>query len=104
LSRRRLTINPYDRAWRQVRLAILARDGHRCRLAYPHCCVGTATEVDHIIELHAGGARLDPANLQAACKPCNSSKGATYRNGQREPHSVAWYTSTPATTLRDRME
>jgi 5-methylcytosine-specific restriction endonuclease McrA len=81
---------PYDRAWQRVRLAILARDGYRCRLALP-CCTGVATEVDHIVELAAGGARLDPANLQAACKPCNSTKGATYRNGQREPRSVTWY-------------
>jgi 5-methylcytosine-specific restriction endonuclease McrA len=32
--------------------------------------------VDHIIPLAHGGARLDPANLRAACSHCNASLGA----------------------------
>lgn len=62
------------------------RDWQRCRRAYlaqhPLCeiqakCHGApATEVDHITPIHAGGARLDFANLQAACKPCHSWKTA----------------------------
>jgi 5-methylcytosine-specific restriction protein A len=83
--------SPYYRQWQRVRLVILARDGHRCRLALPGC-KGVATEVDHIVELAAGGARLDPANLQAACKPCNSSKGASFGNAKRrrEPQTLSW--------------
>lgn len=84
--------------WRQLRLAILARDQHRCRIQGPRCTT-TATEADHIIELDAGGAPLDPANLQAACKRCNSSKGTRYVNAKRgrsepsgsnERHSPGW--------------
>ena len=61
----------YDRAWRKVRAAILERDAYRC------CwCGGEATTVDHLVELAAGGDRLDPANLAAACHRCNSTRGA----------------------------
>ena len=39
------------------------------------CRGAQATEVDHIVPLAAGGSRSD-RNLQAACKPCHSSKTA----------------------------
>jgi 5-methylcytosine-specific restriction protein A len=81
------TSTPYNtRAWKRVRLAILARDGYRCQIQGPRC-KGTATEVDHILELHAGGAPLHPSNLRAACKSCNSSRGAAYGNRTRHPRS-----------------
>lgn len=81
---------PYDRDWRRVRLVVLARDGYRCRIRGPRC-TDVATTVDHIVELARGGARLDPDNLRAACKPCNSSAGATTGNQLREPRSQRWY-------------
>lgn len=79
----------YDATWRRVRAGILARDGYTCQIRGPRCKV-RATEVDHIVELAAGGRRLDPANLRAACKSCNSSLGASFGNRLREPRSVAW--------------
>ena len=33
-----------------------------------------ATEVDHKIPMAAGGARLDPENLQSLCIRCHSKK------------------------------
>lgn len=63
----------YDRAWQAIRRTVLDRDRHRCQLRRPGC-LGTATTVDHIQPLNAGGDRLNPANLQAACLPCNSGK------------------------------
>ena len=62
--------SPYGRAWPKVRLAVLARDGWRCRIESP-VCTGRATEVDHIVRLADGGDWWDPANLRAACQPCN---------------------------------
>lgn len=76
----------YDRDWRKVRLLILRRDGYRCQIQGPGC-TGHAGTVDHITSLHQGGARLDPANLQAACGHCNYGKG----NRDREPRSERWY-------------
>jgi len=34
-----------------------------------------ARVADHIRPLSAGGARLDPANLQSLCVSCNRRKG-----------------------------
>ena len=65
----------YDAAWERVRLIVLRRDRYRCRIGGPGC-TGRATSVDHIVPLALGGARLDPANLRAACGHCNSSTGA----------------------------
>ncbi|OZM81200.1 hypothetical protein CFP66_17670 [Pseudonocardia sp. MH-G8] len=38
-------------------------------------CTITADTVDHVIPRIMGGTN-DPANLQAACGPCNRLKGA----------------------------
>lgn len=66
-------------AWAAIRLQVLQRDLHICQ----HCG-GEATEVDHVIPKAAGG-KDDLDNLVAACKPCNSRKGA--RVGAR----VTWF-------------
>lgn len=66
-----VTKRPYDDPrWKAVRKAVLERDGHRCQIKRPKCKT-LATEVDHITAVSDGGAELDPANLRAACKPCN---------------------------------
>jgi 5-methylcytosine-specific restriction endonuclease McrA len=75
--------------WRTVRAYVLRRDHHRCQIDGPRCTV-VATEVDHIHEVHGGGDPYHPANLRAACKPCNSSRGASYGNALRSPHTVCW--------------
>jgi len=61
--------------WRQVRQQILARDNHRCQIGGKGC-TGRADTVDHIVELEKGGDRLDPHNLRAACRHCNSARSA----------------------------
>ena len=58
------------RAWRRLRLAVLARDGHVCAIQGPRC-LGLATTVDHVLRLADGGPLLDPANCRAACTTCN---------------------------------
>jgi 5-methylcytosine-specific restriction enzyme A len=60
----------YDSAWQRVRAHVLERDGHRC-----YYCGAAANTVDHLVPFGRGGARLDPANLVAACRFHNSSKG-----------------------------
>lgn len=64
----------YDAEWQRVRKLVLARDGYECQLRL-RVCTKVATTVDHVIPLSAGGARLDLANLQAACLKCNVAKG-----------------------------
>ena len=38
-------------------------------------CIVVATEVDHVVATHLGGADW-MANAQSACKPCHSDKAA----------------------------
>ena len=56
------------RAWRELRLKILARDANTCTY-----CGAEAKHVDHIIPVSAGGTD-DPENLTAACARCNLAK------------------------------
>jgi len=78
------------KAWRTARIATLVRDGYRCQINGPGC-THVATEADHIVETSIGGAVYDLGNLRAACKPCNSSRGASHGNRIREPRTEAWW-------------
>lgn len=74
----------YGATWRKIRLAVLERDGYRCRIQGPGCR-GRATAVDHIVPWRAGGALFDLENLRAACVPCNSGRTSQpRRNPSRE--------------------
>ncbi len=73
-----------DTKWRRFRATILRRDRYRCRIGLPGCVV-TATHVDHIIPLHQGGAKYDPANCRAACADCNLSRGRGRERRDPEP-------------------
>lgn len=70
MARRRRTLSAaargYGAAHRRARLLVLERDGYRCRW-----CGAAATEADHL-----GPKVPDPAQMVAACKPCNASRGA----------------------------
>lgn len=70
--------------WRRVQAAVLARDGHRCRIRGPKCTV-VATEADHIVPSADGGSKFDPDNLRAACKSCNIRRAnlQKFREGWR---------------------
>jgi 5-methylcytosine-specific restriction endonuclease McrA len=59
----------YGAAHRRLRVAVLARDGHRC-----HWCGARADTSDHLVAKALGG-RTVMANLVAACTPCNSRRG-----------------------------
>jgi hypothetical protein len=66
----KLDVSP--EVWRQLRAVVFDRDGHRC----VYCGAdGVPLECDHVVPRAAGGKSL-LSNLAAACKPCNSSKGA----------------------------
>jgi len=66
----------YDAVWRRLRLFILRRDKYLCQHCLRQGVVTVATDVDHIIPLSRGGARLDPANLQGLCETCHNRKTA----------------------------
>ncbi|MGW4240922.1 HNH endonuclease [Nocardia sp. NPDC004722] len=59
---------------RRNRPIVLERDEFLCQLRLP-VCVGTATEVDHILNFASQGSdQLE--NLQAVCGPCHKVKTA----------------------------
>ncbi len=75
-------------AWHAVSALVLRRDGYRCQIRGPGC-TGRATTADHVIELQDGAPMYDMGNLQAACRRCNSAKGAQ-RKVQRDRQVRKW--------------
>jgi hypothetical protein len=61
------------RAWRAL---VLGRAGHRCEACGASGCRLFA---DHIVERRDDGERLDPANGQALCGACHTSKTVAER-------------------------
>jgi 5-methylcytosine-specific restriction endonuclease McrA len=57
--------------YKKVRLIVLARDGYVC-----YYCGQDANTVDHIVSIKNGGDPVNPENLIACCKRCNSAKGS----------------------------
>lgn len=87
---------PYDHDWQRVRLQVLARDAHQCQIRLTGC-TGRAEQVDHVIPLAEGGARLDPDNLRSSCRWCNLSRGrgrqralADALGAQSQPSAQRW--------------
>lgn len=72
----------YDGTWQQVRKSYIARHPvcQRCE------AMGRTTRavlVHHVVPISQGGARLDPANLQALCAECHDAvhKGDRWGRG-----------------------
>lgn len=63
----------YRSRWASTRKQVLERDAHQCQLRYPGICIGTAREVDHIIQPAAGGTE-ELENLRAVCRPCHARR------------------------------
>ena len=77
MSRFHTTQDPIYRANRKL----LLQDGPDCAIGLD-CCTRIATTADHIIAVSEGGSD-DLENLRPACRPCNSSLGASLGNRQR---------------------
>lgn len=61
-------------AHRKWRDQVLARDGRVCQLRET-CCIGTATQADHILSVKARPElEFDIGNGQAVCVPCHKRK------------------------------
>lgn len=70
------TVDPFylSKGWRAVREAVLIRDLWVCQ----YCGVdlhGFDATVDHVKARAVGGDDLNPDNLKASCRSCNSRKG-----------------------------
>ncbi|MDO8616860.1 MAG: HNH endonuclease [Dehalococcoidia bacterium] len=78
-------LSAYERGRNPLRRGVYGPDWRKVRDAYiaehPLCekCGAPAQQVDHIIPISRGGARLDPAGLESLCRSCHSRKTAQER-------------------------
>jgi len=56
-----------------LRVAILRRDGSRCRMCGASASAGATLHIDHIVPVSLGGQTV-PENLQTLCDSCNYGK------------------------------
>lgn len=61
-------------AWSKIKADAFALHGRDCLK-----CGDVATEIDHIVELNAGGTN-DLDNLQPLCKACHKAKTSAYNS------------------------
>ena len=89
-------------AWRRL-AARTVRKATSC-----HWCGSPASptnpfEADHLIPVSKGGAELDPANVVAACRNCNRSRGTRspteWQQGKEPTPRTAYNAKPPATSL-----
>ena len=71
---------------RNVRIAILERDGFRC----VKCQSARGLEVDHIVSLHNGGEMFRISNLQTLCSKCHAEKTAKENRNYNVPGADEW--------------
>lgn len=81
-----------DTRWRRFRAWVLERDGYLCRVQLEGCTVRAPLvggHVDHVIPLHQGGAKYDPANVRASCRSCNLKRGRARERFDPEPDPIS---------------
>lgn len=77
-------------AWRRTRTFVIARAGGRCEVEGPRC-TGRATTCHHVLPSSQYPERFfDPANLQAACAPCNRHGAATASENRNNRMTIAY--------------
>lgn len=74
---KRGNVDPFYRSkeWRNIRQRKLFLNPF-CEECSRHSIATPATDIDHIVAITAGGARLDIQNLRALCHSCHSRKTA----------------------------
>ena len=71
------------REWRRISYAIRERAGFLCERCKPRTVAAALTH--HIKPVTAGGAKLDPANLEALCFDCHEQE-----HGRANEQKRAW--------------
>lgn len=82
------------KGWQHLRAVVLHRDSYLCQI----CREVEATEADHIWPKSKGGPDL-MENLQAACGPCNRSKGNSVSFATATALQLNWLASFQATVV-----
>lgn len=72
----------YDAKWDSLR-AYKLRISPLCELCMKASKAAEAVQVDHIVPIKSGGARLDLANLQSLCLSCHGRKSLIEYNQRK---------------------
>jgi 5-methylcytosine-specific restriction endonuclease McrA len=81
--------------WDSARSFVLLRDRYTCQL----CGVrrrARELDVDHVVEIAAGGAALDYGNLRTVCRGCHREKTRRFLASRRRAEASSGTGSTPS--------
>ena len=68
--------------WDSARSYVLLRDRYTCQFCHGRRRA-RQLDVDHIVEIAAGGAALEYSNLQTVCRDCHRLKTLNFVRGRR---------------------
>jgi len=68
--------------WDSARSYVLLRDRYTCQICHGRRRA-RQLDVDHIVEIAAGGAALEYSNLQTVCRDCHRLKTLHFVRGRR---------------------
>ncbi len=81
--------------WDSARSFVMLRDRYTCRLCGRRRRA-RELDVDHILEIAAGGAALEYSNLQTVCRGCHRAKTAAFRRARQLPARAAIEAASPS--------
>lgn len=73
--------------WDSARSYVMLRDRYTCQICHGRRRA-RQLDVDHIVEIAAGGAALEYSNLQTVCRDCHRVKTLQFLSGRRTLDSV----------------
>jgi 5-methylcytosine-specific restriction endonuclease McrA len=68
--------------WDSARSYVMLRDRYTCQICHGRRRA-RQLDVDHIVEIAAGGAALEYSNLQTVCRDCHRVKTLSFLRGRR---------------------
>lgn len=74
--------------WDSARSYVMLRDRYTCQICHGRRRA-RQLDVDHIVEIAAGGAALEYSNLQTVCRDCHRVKTLVFMSGRRTLDAIA---------------
>ncbi len=68
--------------WDSARSYVMLRDRYTCQICHARKRA-RELDVDHLVEIAAGGAALEYSNLRTVCRPCHREKTRQFLRGRR---------------------
>jgi len=74
--------------WDSARSYVMLRDRYTCQICHGRRRA-RQLDVDHIVEIAAGGAALEYSNLQTVCRDCHRVKTLAFMSSRRSLDALA---------------